>query len=181
MTAAPPAQSLVLIQEIATFWTKASRGAAGATARNGVPRALVVPASRELQALEAPREPVCVVHAVRYGEANHFRAPLSNEVRVQPAADTFRGDNIAVSLVDNAVRVSLAWGWGAPMRHPVRSLLTLGGGQWGRVRYNRRSGGYGGWLYSDCVYNIGLFSALAPDVFVSTGPDKDYEDLADLW
>jgi len=168
---------VVLIQEIMVWWTKASRGAPGAAVRRVVPQALPLPAG----AAPAP-EPAYVRHVVRYDEANRFQAPLSSDLRVQELRGTIHEHNIAASLVDDELRVDLAWGWGAPMRHPTRGILALAHGEWGRVRFNHRSSGYDDpWRYALYTFNIGLFEAPPLDVFASTEPVKCYSNMADLW
>src|SRR5260370_33458008 len=64
---------LVLLQSICTIWTKASRGGASATARNGTPDAL------ELPALAFPlTEGRVLLHEVVYTERDHFQHPMQN-------------------------------------------------------------------------------------------------------
>lgn len=173
-TTVPP---VVIIQEITVWWTKMTRGARGAVLRRAVPEALLIPA-----AVVPANEPTYVHHVVRYDEANDFRAPLSSDVRVQELKGVIHEHNIAASLDDGKLRVDVAWGWGAPLRHPTRSVLNLAIGEWGRVRFNYRTSGYDDpWRYALWIFNIGLIAVPAPNVFQATQPLKCYSNLADLW
>lgn len=91
----------ILVQAIQVRWTKASRGAPGAAARNRVPEALTLPHSkpsappkppptasvppwsRPPEIMPAPqdsglRSPDLSLHRVSYGESNPFREPTAD-------------------------------------------------------------------------------------------------------
>jgi len=177
-TGAPTAAPVVLVQVIVTVWTKASRGAQGAALRHAVPEAMAIPA-----AVSATSEPSVIRHDVRYKEQQGFRTPTASSVRRESLRGTIHEHNLAISLDDGSLRVDLAWTWGAPMRHPVRGIMTLAPDKWGQVHFNYRiSGGYDAhWVYAQSVANIGLFVQPNPSIFLATQPTKRYANMADLW
>ena len=98
-------------------------------------------------------------------------------------SSTLHAHNLNISLDHEMLRVDLAWIWGAPMRHPVRGIMSLALGEWGRVRFNyRTSSGYDAhWIYGELVANIGWFVQPEPAIFRTTEPSKTYTNMADLW
>jgi len=69
---------VLVIQEIQTSWTKASRGAPGSVARQTVPQAVLLS-----DPIRPSPEPTYAHHVVRYDEANQFVAPLTSHLRIQ--------------------------------------------------------------------------------------------------
>ncbi len=142
---------LVLLQTIMTQWSKAARGAPAAALRRGVPDALLIPAAL------TPTPVVGVIrHEVRCGERDGFRIPESSTVQRDVLNDTLHAHNLSVTLNEELLRVDLAWTYGAPMRHPVRGIMSLAVGEWGRVRFNYRTSS-APWVYVQAVANIGWF------------------------
>ncbi|HET8629805.1 MAG TPA: hypothetical protein VFL91_20490 [Thermomicrobiales bacterium] len=171
---------VVLVQAIGTTWTKVSRGGRLATVRHEIPQALTVP----LEGIQ-PHGTAYLLHEVRYDESNAFQAPILNRMRPQPmpAFLTPADGNVAIVFVDGVVRIELIWRWGAPMRNRKIDLFTLNCEEWGRVRYNYRSGFHRTWDYAHWVFNIAVSSTsdLRSDHFTATLPNHRYVNLADLW
>lgn len=176
---AHPATStpLVLLQTITTQWSKAARGAPTAARRRGVPEALLVPA-----ALPSTTEMAVICHEVRYGERDGFQMPEFSTVQRDVLSGTLHAHNLNISLDGEVLRVDLAWTWGAPMRRPVRGIMSAVLGEWGRVCFNyRTSSGYAArWVYGQVIANIGLFVRPEPAIFRTTQPSKTYTNMADL-
>lgn len=156
---------ILLIQEITTWWTKASRGADRATLRTAVPQALSLPTS-----LHSVSEPTLLSHQVRYDEKNDFRVPLSSTLSTQPFHQTLHRDNIVISLNQSVAQIHLGWIFGTPRRHSVHNILTIAPSEWGQVCFNYRytTGDGGPWRYALWVFNIGLFFTCQPDIFQVT-------------
>src|SRR5262245_43942324 len=145
---------MVVIQEVHTSWTKDSRGAPGATARNAVPERLAFTTSVGHHAV--------LEHLARYGEESGFVA--SETVTSYDAPASLRYGCVRVVVDDS--RVQVIWRYdpgyiGAPERDegPPKEAFVVSLGQWGRVRYNGRlTSDEGGWWYRKVVLNVGIFA-----------------------
>jgi ABC-type branched-subunit amino acid transport system substrate-binding protein len=122
-------------------------------------------------------------HEIRYGERDSFRTPESSTMQRDVLSGTLHAHNLSISRDDEVLRVNLAWTYGAPMRHPVRGIMSLAVGEWGRVRFNyRTSSGYDAhWVYAQMVANIGWFVQPEPAIFRTTEPNQTYATMAELW
>ena len=190
---------IIIAQIISSSWSKRFRGGAGASARNGVPERLALPALPELP--DAPV--VSIAHGMAYGEYNTFSAPvweklvchagvftpLTSVLGLQPAGD----DDSRLRLVFESPDPvgSEQWGFvdlhvGAPSRIAPRSPFALRCGEWGQVRYlgrwSKRFDGYA--HYEKCVCNVGWLPAdrlLSPHLFLETQMSRRYDSLPDVW
>jgi hypothetical protein len=158
---------LVLIQSICTIWTKASRGGASATARNGTPDALPLPPLVFPVPVDA-----LLLHEVTYTERDHFQHPVE---KLEPCeqTDPFWYDCLQLSLKNQALTVTLEWerSEGVPRRPAFpRIAWSLQPGQWGRVIYNLRHAGEDHWIYKKYAISIGLLHSYSPRIFLETGP-----------
>ena len=137
---------LILIQSICTIWTKASRGGASATARNGTPEALTLPAL----AFPLPVD-TFLLHTVAYTERDHFQHPVE-KLEPREQTDPFWYDCLQSSLKNQALTVMLEWERSEGVsRRPTfpRIVWSLQPGQWGRVIYNLRHAGEDHWIYKN--------------------------------
>lgn len=169
---------LVLLQNICTIWTKASRGGANAAARNGTPDAFELPAL----AFSLPENPF-LLHEVVYTERNHFQRPMEKLEPREPT-DPFWYDCLQLSLKNQVLTVMLEWerSEGVPRRPTFpRIAWSLQPGQWGRVIYNLRHAGEDHWIYKKYAISIGLLHSYSPSIFLEAGPMYSYRDMAQLW
>ena len=169
---------LVLLQSICTIWTKASRGGASATARNGTPDALESPA------LAFPlTEGRFLLHEVVYTERDHFQHPME-KLEPREQTDPFWYDCLQLSLNNQILTVMLEWerSEGVP-RRPLfpRIVWSFQQGQWGCITYNLRHAGEDHWIYKKYVISIGLLHSSSPRIFLEVEPTHSYRDIAQLW
>ena len=156
----------LVIQLIHCQWTRASRGAPGATLRNAVPEHLPVPA-------EILTSPECWQHEVSFAESSNF-AP---HARLTQLPSDFRSTaGLALERNDDGVLCRFVWGpgIGAPERE-ARTAFNLRPQQSGRLCFNGRlsldAHSDRGWQYQKFVYNIAWVDDCAPDIF----EDVDHE------
>jgi hypothetical protein len=152
---------VIVIQELITTWTAASRGGAGAAQRNATPRVLPLPA----HAGTGVRH-----HVVTFDEASAF-APVVTSDTWLPALPE-RLHCIAFAEAAEGVVVSYQWdrSCGAPRRdlQPPRRLFVVHAGELGRAIHNGRFGGEDRWSYRQVVTNVavideaGRFGGLQP-------------------
>jgi hypothetical protein len=117
---------------------------------------------------------------VQYGEGNDFRVPITNISRLQPFNSPLYQHNVAVSRVEDDVRLDLNWEQGAPVRRFTHQIMTLNLNNWGRVRFNYRTSQEDFWQYDLWILNIGWFSSLNPTIFETTTPVKTFSNMAEL-
>ena len=165
---------VLVVQEIRTTWTKASRGGIEAGVRNSVPETAEIP----WLPIAQPGLPV-ILHRLTYSEPN-FSMPERNLVEV--ATLPVRLVGVTVELVGEEARATFQWttSCGAPRRERVRQTLVIQPGEWSQIVYNGRTGGRGEWRYLKVVVNVGLFSSVARDVFTGSEPAERFASLAHL-
>ena len=173
---------MIIVQEIATWWTKQSRAAGAATARNAVPQQIAFPWLPEVDSPSA-----LIYHRIRFDEDTNFRTP-EHEIKVSevPAFKMLRFGCVHITQRDDLVRVTYAYNvlcGGAPERSAVpRQVFTLARGEWGRVVYNGRwssLSGMAAWTYKQATLNILHAQTLTQPVFAGE-PRTIFRDLADL-
>jgi hypothetical protein len=160
---------MLVVQEIETVWTKQSRGAPGAVARNAVPdRLRFTPPPGRVEGLE---------HLAVYLEKDGFVVRESLRSIDAEAALQYG----CVRLVGDLNRLGAFWQYdpgiaGAPKRKSTaKEIFDLTVGQWGSVRYNGRMVDYGGWWYRQVVLNVGIFASVTGDEFLARKPDCIYD------
>jgi hypothetical protein len=177
-----------LIQHLATQWTKASRGGAGAVKRNGTPEAMVFPCFLGFHVTDFRFR----IYEVRFTESAAF-VPIDT-VAIEEGSFWKTGCLRVVREGDILlVRFEYdGWGGGAPTRETFdavgnRLLLNeeafrLRVGQWGRVSYNGRFScvDYGNWWYEKHVFNVGMALRAPEDWFTRRQPDYTYSRTAQL-
>jgi hypothetical protein len=112
---------LIVLQAINITWTKRSRGAPRAALRHAVPDAIRVPPTGN----PLP-EPALLYHKVQYGEGNDFRVPITDTLRLQPFNSPLYQHNVAVSRVEDDIRVVLNWeiGWFSSLNPHIFETTT---------------------------------------------------------
>src|SRR5689334_16711372 len=111
------AQTMIIVQEIITIWTKASRGGVGAARRNRVPRILPLP--------PVPPDAAVVHHVVTFSERDGFEPSPARCEALPVLPERFR----CVRLAWDGAALSAAYQWlpecGAPGRdlQPPRRLF----------------------------------------------------------
>ncbi len=172
--------ALLVIQEICTEWTKASRGAPRATLRNAVPENVVLSDASRGNCGSAG-----LYHRLCYGEWNDFSSPVESLANVELGEEMLFGC-VRIYPLEDPPRVVFAYDMahgGAPERESrLETAFELQRNAWGRVVYNGRfSEGYESvWTYRKTVCNIGLFDCYNAKVLVDSGPACVYKSLARL-
>ena len=178
---------LLIVEVVNATWTKSTRVGEPARRLRAVPEAVELPKDVDLYRATG------LVYSEHFGERNGFDGPYRTLVTVLHDRESFSISNISVDWEgDRAVRLTYQWhprSSGEPKREymdrsgnfvPVRHTLTLAVGEWGRVRCNGRHRTWDDLWYSKCVYNVGLFSAFNPRVFLDTEPNHTYSQMAML-
>lgn len=169
--------SLVVLQNICTIWTKASRGGASAAARNGTPDALILP---DLTFLVP--EVTFLLHEVVYTERNSFQSPRE---KLEPCERTnpFWYNCLQLEVHNDTLSVMLEWerSEGVPRRPTFpRIVWSFQQGQWGRITYNLRKAEQDHWVYKKYVISVGLLHSYSPSIFLEGKPTSTYSDMAQL-
>jgi hypothetical protein len=173
MSSLPP----IIIQNICTSWTKASRGGINASARNRTPEAWKLPA------LPIPSsENALFLHEIVYGEQDLFQHPIER-LKQREITNPFRHDCFKFSFQGNTLRITFEWerSYGVPKRlNFPRTEFFLQEHQWMRIIYNLRTSYDYGWGYKKQIYNISFFSLASPNIFTEEVPAHTYIDMAQL-
>jgi hypothetical protein len=172
---------MVLIQEIRTVWSKASRGGAAAARRNAVPETALFHAAGSQSAAHRIFRQLLV-----YGETNDFAEPVKSEV-VELVADSISAGCVKIQVSAGRITVAYEYDYrcgGLPPRQTkpgvnVREEIIVEPESWVRVRYNGRFSG-DEWWYEKVVVNVGLFQQPHADVFGSTKPAGEISQMAEL-
>lgn len=173
----------IVVQRVAVRWTKASRGHPGATARNAVPRAFVLPDDIAGGSQRA------VVHAVSAEERNDFRPTREQDLWCDEST-THRVGCVQLGERDGELRVEFQYDSryaGQPYRRGGRDgwddVCALPPREWARVDWNGRfvCDETGEWWYQLVVLNIAFHPAPPADLFVATAPTTQYSRCGDLY
>ena len=171
--------NLVIVQQINTHWTKASRGGESAGRRNAVPEIACVPIER------IAGEPHSLVHhRISYGERSGFAHPRE-EICINPTIAPLVVGCVTIGYTDHEARAAFYYErgcGGAPERGWAQQTIHLAVNEWGQIVYNGRFGGWDcGWWYEKTVVNIGLFEHITSDVFTRRKPDYRFAAMAKLF
>jgi hypothetical protein len=175
------------VQRVVTEWTRASRGAPGATRRARVPLAFPLPPG------DPGAVPRCgvLVHGVRAAEEDGFVVHHTREEYPPPGADPLTLDRAAGVRLrrsgDDLVVTGRPDVWAPSLvAHPPRAgrdLLRLAPGRWGRWMVNFRvvDEHLSAWSYRLWVVNVAHLPGRAdPAVFVHGGPAAVVDNRARL-
>jgi hypothetical protein len=176
-------ESLIMVQEIRTHWSKKSRGGKLATERNAVPDAVAIPGEK----IKKPMRGL-IEHSVAYNEWQGFSLCERSSLTQEPAGRVRLG-RLLIEPIGEELHISFEnyAKYEGMLIRPAQSeglLLTrmrLQSRQWGRVLYNERFSYEEGWWFEKRVFNIGLFEKFEGDVFVSTKPAQVISQMAKLW
>jgi len=172
---------MIILQEIVTQWTKASRGGEGVTARNGVPEMFPLPDRWS----GVPTVETLLYQHLYYGEYDTFKVPTFSikDLGLPPDRWTHLNGGLALRLYPDGLAVE--WRWtgdvGAPKRnrYPCRVVL-LQTGEWAMIRFNGRFNYSYTWMYRKTVVHIGVVDRYDDQIF--TQPlVAIFESIADLW
>lgn len=196
----------LLIQAIHVEWSRLSRGAPQAAARNSIPEAVSFPIPAD-----PIEDPHYHIHHLYYSEADKFQQPhLEFDVEtkakdehlnygcvrrrpwalvvimphtavkiLEPGDETVQYDRVGISWLTNGLNVTYRHTSGAPQT--PQAVFTLESEQWMRIRYNARYSVQAGWVYDKWVFNIGVFDNPPLEVFLSTRPSYIHSQMSKLW
>jgi hypothetical protein len=172
---------ILIVQQIQTYWTKASRGAPAAVRRNAVPEALPVPAPGAHWPGPAPSR---LHHKLWFSESKDFRTP-AEEVILDPVFNPLPVGCVSILHRDEVVWTEFRYDGqfaGQPDRGVLRKKIRTGPNEWAQVAYNGRfTHGYDGYQwYVKLVVNVGVFSEFAADVFTRAKPTAVFRSMGPL-
>ena len=170
---------LIIVQQIHSIWTKASRGGKGAEQRNAVPETAPVP----LQSMDGSTFTIAH-HKLTYREHMGFAQPF--EEAIEGVSDNLVNVGCVsitqgTSTVDATYRYGRKCG-GAPEREWARKTLCIAPNEWGQIIYNGRfaPGWDGDWWYEKMVVNICMSNQPSNDVFERSDPTYRFTNMAQL-
>jgi hypothetical protein len=164
---------MVAVQLVKIVYTKASRGAPGATVRNRLPRTFPLSVSPTRRFL---------VERYRLLEHEGFVAtPPSIEIADEVPADM--DDLVLEEHKDGSLELGLLWRveTGMPRRDANRRALQLRAGATARLITNGRHTGWDGQWYTEVSYNVALGEQLEANVFLLRPPSEVVDFRADLF
>jgi hypothetical protein len=138
-------------QWVRVLYTRRSRGAPAAAARNALPIAF-----------RLPFDDVPVLHEVTMREREGFA--IHEELNRRPPS----GDEVRLRLADGRLRLELTpSSGGMPLRHRPAPVLSLRPGEWARWQVNYRfvERCTGAWWYRSDTLNL-AHGPVHPDVFL---------------
>jgi hypothetical protein len=170
---------MILVQEITTVWSKASRGGPLAAIRNAVPETYPLAFFAV-----SPPQVSCLYHTIGFDEANDFAYPKEQLVSYTLTQE-LRFGCVSISPMGDQVQVIYTYDMGcggAPQRYGLPQLaFSLPLNQWGQILYNGRFPEEYTWTYRKYVYNIGVFDRVDKNVFVQLPPKHRQDRLVDVW
>ena len=164
--------ALLAVQWIRVTWTKASRGAPGATARNAVPRAFPLPA------LVPQLGSALVVHYVDAAEADRF-VPVER-VQEHPGPVRLRRLRITAGPAGPSVQLDQELS-GEPRRPHRPGPVPLVPDEWLCWRINWRFAWNGGWTYQADTIHLRRVEQWRPDLFLGAAPTRTIDESASLF
>ncbi len=172
--------NVVVVQQIRTHWTKASRGGDNAVKRNAVPEAARVPIHRIVG-----DNLILVHHLLEYEERDGFSRPRE-EIRINPTVRPLVVGCVTIDHSENQAIMTFRYDrgcGGAPDRGWTRKTLRLVVNEWGQIVYNGRFSPVweGNWWYEKMVVNVGLFERLMPGVFTKQEPTCRFAAMDELF
>jgi len=168
----PAVGAMIWVQQVDILYTKASRGAPAAAARNRLPRAF--------PAHHSGGDSYRFEH-YRLLEWADFVPALERSER----ASTPPGNqgNLMLEPAQGIVKLGLRWNHaiGEPPRRDQPSAISLPKGKVARLIINGRSTSYSGQIYMEVTYTVAYDDVLKPDVFVKSQVTAELDMRADLF
>jgi len=174
---------MILVQTIATSWTKASRGGRLAELRSRV--------SKQLPARIVDDSAPVIWHAVEYSERNDFAEPCSVNSTTHMPNNRFGCSNIEIELRQDFAVLTYRYQTGAPARRffdksvnylPPEHSIEVVNNRWASIEYNGRCSciDTGNWWYEHVVVNVAVGNPVDANVFCTSTPIERYCQLAKL-
>ena len=156
---------MIVVQVVRIVWTKASRGAPHATARNALPRAFPLAGNPGPYVLER--------HRLVETAPGTFTA--SEVERATSLTVPRREAELLIDAREDRLRLGLQWrsgmlGTGQPRRPDRRRAIELRPGQTARLVVNGRHASSAGQWYTQDTFNVALVNELAPGLFTDAPP-----------
>jgi hypothetical protein len=162
---------VLIVQWVRVEWTKASRGAPGAAARNAVPGRYRLPACPDPDAAQ-------FVHVVAATEAGGF-VPVA-QAEAYPQLTGVR--RLRLRAEGDGVRVRLDQELSGEPRRPHRPQpVPLAPGEWLCWRINWRFAWTGGWSYRADTIHLRLAARWESGLFLDGEPTRTVDELARLY
>lgn len=157
---------MVVVQEVRTKWTKATRGAPLAGERKGLPQAFLLPTVEceylfQAYLLEESKNYIPTIKELKQSTRTVQIKKLNDLILRMLDKHT-----LSVGLRDNPHS-------GQPKRYPINNVFQLKPGQFGRILNNARYASYHGQHYYEAVYNIAFGQTVNPDRFLHSAPDHE--------
>ena len=170
--------NVIVVQEICTSWTKASRGGENAAARNAVPKVVTLPVQQITE-----DNIVLIHHRLAYEEENGFSP--REKIHINPTMRPFAVGGVTIGYSEDEANAVFRYdrGCGAPDRSWARKTIHMPVGTWGQIAYNGRfnAGWDGPWYYEKTVINVGIFQRLVPGVFTKQVPASRFSAMGELF
>lgn len=164
----------VVVQHIQARWSQELRRQMGRHPTRSVPDALELPlAGTDL------RKARFIEHTIQCDPASG--AVSSQQVIIRDSSHEVEAGAVSIEDLGEQVRVVFAGGWrcGAPHREWAHQVLVVGADEWARIVYNGRFSEWEGcWYYEKHVANVGLFSEVRQDVFMTGRPTHRYAAIS---
>ncbi len=163
---------MIWVQQVDILYTKASRGAPAATARNRLPRAF---------AMHVHGEDVFSFEYYRLLEWKRFTATIEKTGCANSPPGRY--NDLAIRLVGKALLLGLRWNSsiGQPPRRDAIDAVELQEGMTAKLIINGRFTSYSGQYYTEATYNVAYGDDLSPDVFAGHAPNALLDMRADLF
>ena len=169
---------ILVVQEIKTSWSKASRGGTAAIGRNAVPEIARLPRADKCKSARS-----ALYHSLLYVESNGFVNPREKIV-LDPSLPLQIG-GVTLERNGDEARADFAWTreCGAPDRGWARKTMVIRPQEWGQIVYNGRLslGWDSEWSYEKTVVNFGLFEVFRPYAFTAHPATDRFEAMAHLF
>lgn len=159
-----PAPAQIIVQRVTTTWTKASRGGAGATARNQAPVAFRLP-------------PGAAWHTVGMAEEDQFEPAHEAGAAVPEFVCEELGVRIDGGQLSMLPQVPASWMPGRHRRPPRQSVAP---GAWLRWSVNYRLGLDRGWTYGLVTWNVAFRAQSCGRELFGGDPPHAVSELAAL-
>lgn len=172
-------KTILVVQEIKTYWTKTSRGGIKAVERNTVPEAIKIPIDRIQE-----KEIKIIHHQILFSEEIGFNQ-LRDRIILNSTLNPISLGGVSITHNKETVWTEFEYSTicGAPDRGRVKKTLKTNINEWAQIIYNGRfsSSWTALWWYEKKVVNAGLFEHLSANVFIKISPKATFRSMIDLF